>query len=227
MTHQFIPIVIPPELHSCFSLWTLQNHNIFRREFGNFQCFVYQWFVFNDFGEFNSTTSCHQYFGLGIINPYRKLIGSKTAENHRVDRTQSGTSKHCNHCFGNHGHVNNDTVSLFHTQITQASGEFSNGISQLCISKFLLHICYWRIINQCQLVTASLLNVNIECKVGCVKLSTGKPAVKSMFVLRQDCFRKFIPLYLFSLFSPENFRLFYRLLIFIMIIHGILVLENG
>jgi len=52
------------------------------------------------------------------------------------------------------------------------------------------------------------IRLNIQGEIRRVQFPTGKPAIKTMFILGKNCFRKFIPLYLLSLFPPEKFRLF-------------------
>ena len=62
-------------------------------------------------------------FGLASFTLVASSFGSKTTENHRVDRTDSGAGKHRDDCLGDHRHVDDDTITLGDSETLQDSGE--------------------------------------------------------------------------------------------------------
>jgi hypothetical protein len=60
-----------------------------------------------------SATGGHNELGFGIDDSSSQLLGCKTSENYRMNSTNSGTGPGGKKGLWNHGHVNDDSISLF------------------------------------------------------------------------------------------------------------------
>ena len=186
---------------------------------GDAKCFINQRFVFNDIGKFYPAGSRHQGFWFCIINTDRQLIRGEASKNHRVNRSKPGTSQHCDHCFRNHRHVDDDPVSFFNPLVLQHPGKTGNFVQQFTISVTSNGFSDRGIINQSRLLGPPVFHMEIEGQVTRVEFSSLEPVIKTLFILREDRLRFLIPSDQFGVAAPECFRILNGFAVFFLVAH--------
>src|SRR5215469_844976 len=130
----------------------------------------------------------------------------KAAENHRVDCAQSGTRKHSHNRFGDHGHINDYTIALSHAQMGERSRETGYLVTQLVVRECPDGIRNRAIVDQRELVTTALVNVQVKGVITGVYLAADEPSVKWLTAVIQYLVPPFVPVDCFCRFAPETGR---------------------
>ena len=99
--------------------------------------FIQQRLVFHNPTGLDAARCTDNRFGRRIIEPHRKLVRCKATEHNRVDCPEPGTGKHCDHCFGNHRHINNDPVALTDAASGQHARKGRDRVTQFAESETL------------------------------------------------------------------------------------------
>ena len=154
---------------------------------------------------------------MSVINTHSQFVWSKTAKYHGVDCTQSGTGQHGDGRFGHHWHINHHAITFFHTQAFQSTGKQRYLITQFTVGVGGFGVGNRGIVDQRGLFTSTLFHVIVETQITGVQLPVGIPAKVFVLIHAENVGRLFIPGNTISLFLPELFRVFQKLLILFLI----------
>ena len=139
---------------------------------------IQQGFIFDNAVRFMPTRGADNDFWCCIINTFGKFSRSETTKYHRMHSPHARAAKHGNHRFGNHRHINNDTVTGFHTKRLQHSGELSCFLLKLGKSKFASRAGDRRVIYQRILRAATSHHMPVNSVKACIHNPIWKPTVK-------------------------------------------------
>ena len=143
---------------------------------------------------------------LGVVDPGRQFVGGEAAEHHGVDRTDAGAGQHGDGRFGNHRHVDDDPVALFHTGVGEHACQASHHVGELAVAVGALLPGHRAVVDQRSLFTATCLHVPIQRVVTGIDGSTGEPAGHRAGVAVEHAVPRGIPVKLFSGIAPERLR---------------------
>ena len=178
--HQLRPLQISPGDHGPLVLGALQDNAVLRFPGGNFDGLVEQGLVGDDSVAFDPTRSRNNEFGPGIVDARRQFVGRKTAEDHRMDRANPRTSEHGNDRLWHHGHVEDHPVTLLNSLVHQCAGKTGGQVTQFAVRETLDHTSHRTVINQGNLFSAAVGDVEIERIVATVQIAAGKPAIEGL-----------------------------------------------
>ena len=97
-------------------------------ECGHFNGAVQQGFIGNHFFDFNAAGGRDNHLGFGVIDAGGQFVGRKSAENHGMDGAEPGAGQHGDGRFRDHGHVDQNPVSLYNPAGSQCAGKYRNFI---------------------------------------------------------------------------------------------------
>src|SRR5207253_11074853 len=106
-----------------------------------------------------------------------KLVRSKTAEHHGMDRADAGTGQHSDDRLGYHRHVENDAVAGADAQVFEDGGEGCDLIPELAIGEGLLDAGDRTVVDEGRLVGASPFDMAIERVPASVATGPGEPPI--------------------------------------------------
>lgn len=137
-----------------------------------------------------------------------KAQGEAT-EDHRVDRTDTGTGQHGDHGLGDHRHIDGDHITTVHVLATQGVGELADLLVQLTVSDVAVLGRVVALPDDCQLV-ATLFKVAVQAVGGNVQSAVGEPFDIDVMVIKGgllDLGERFDPVDTLGLLAPEAVRL--------------------
>ena len=117
--------------------------------------------------------------------------------------TDTGAGHHGKSRFGNHGHVDQDSVTLLHTQVFQHSGHALHLGMQLAERVNLLDIGLGRNKDQRRLI-GPVLQVPVNRVVAQIGRATDKPLGKRRVAVVANLLWRGFPVHQFGLFRPES-----------------------
>jgi hypothetical protein len=169
---------------------------------------VQQWFVLNYSLTFDATGCSEDCLGGRIINTHGKFVRSKTTENNRVDRTDPGTRKHCDQCFGHHGHIDDDAITLCDAMRIEHASHTRDPFQQGVIGDFGFAVRDRAVVNDCRLRTAPCFNMPVDSVVTGVANAVGEPGGQRCTRVVQYLGWRFDPVDGFRRLGPESLRVF-------------------
>ena len=120
-----------------------------------------------------------------------------------MNRTNARTSQHGKRGFGNHGHVNQNTITFDNAKVLQNSGHALHFCVQVFVGVCFFLLCLRRNKNQGRLVT-TVFEVPIDCVVAQIGSPTDEPLGKGGIRVIADLLGLGLPIHCSGLFSPET-----------------------
>jgi hypothetical protein len=75
---------------------------------------------------------------------------------------EARTAKHCHRCFGNHRHINDDTVAFADAKLRERACKLGDGVAQFAVRKRFALIGDGAVVNERGLVGAAIFDVPVE-----------------------------------------------------------------
>ena len=121
-----------------------------------------------------------------------------------MDRADAGAGQHRDHGLRSHGHVDDDTVALVHTEGLQTIGELAYATMQFRVADVAgLAVIGFK--NDGSLVGLGL-EMAVEAVVGNIHLAVVEPAIERRLALVQDLRERLVPVHEFTRPpGPESF----------------------
>jgi hypothetical protein len=204
--HLFDPVQVTAWNHGGRLLGALQDDALVRFMGGDLDGFIQQRFVGNNLLDLDAAGGRYDDFGLGIVDPRGQLIGGKSTEHDGMHGPDAGTGQHGHGGFGNHGHVNQDTVALFHPQPAEDSSDLGHLVPQFGVGIGLDGVGHRAVIDQRRLVAPAVFDVDVQRIVTGVERSAGKPAIERLVAVVQHLVPFFGPGNGLGRLPPEYWR---------------------
>ena len=148
---------------------------------------------------------------------------AKTAEDDRVHHSDAGAGQHGDHRLGDHGHVDDQPVSLFQAGGTQRSGKAGDLLLKLAVGNPADDAGDRAVVDQGILLRPPALHVAVQGVVAGVEPAALKPADELPSGDIQDTVPLALPVHGLGRLGPESLRLLQRTAIdrFVGFIHGL------
>ncbi|TNC93694.1 MAG: Acetyl-CoA synthetase [Stygiobacter sp.] len=121
-----------------------------------------------------------------------------------MHRAQTGAGQHGDHRFRDHGHVDENAITLAHAQTAQQAGELGHLILQLGIGDGTNGVGDRAVIDDGGLSAATIFDVAIDGVVAGVDLATGEPAIERLARIIQNLVPGLVPVNILGGISPES-----------------------
>ena len=164
---------------------------------------VQQGLVFDDLATTGPAIRTDNDLGARVFNARCQCASCKASKNHSVNGSNACASQHGEGCLGNHGHVNQNPVTLLHAQLLQGSRHALHFSVQLCEGVDLLGIGLGRYSNQCGLVSA-VLEVTVNGVVTQIGGATHKPPCKRRIAVVANLLWRGLPVNALGFFGPKT-----------------------
>jgi hypothetical protein len=135
---QGFPVVLAAFAKLGAALRALLDHHVLRWVFRQFHCLLQQGPVRHHTLILDATAGTEQHLGPRIIDAHCQLGSGEAAEHDRVHGAQAGASQHCDHGLGDHRHIDDHPVALFHSEGVQHSGAEGDALLQLAVADAFL-----------------------------------------------------------------------------------------
>jgi len=216
--HRFVPFHIFLRIVLIRYFCMLKNYNFFDRR-ACLQSFINRCFHGDNFCSSKGSIGRDNQFTTGILNSVRKCLRRKSAENNRVNRAHSRTSKYRNNRLENHRHIDTYSIPFFDAILFENIGELTDLTKEFLISDFFCSVrrCIWLPIKS--YIIGLRWQMSVKAVFGNVEFSPFKPAnIWSREVPCENRVPWFFPSEFFRLFFPKAFRIFEGRLIFCVIL---------
>ena len=130
--HQVVPPVVAIWNHVDWHAGPSDNDDSFDRR-GLFQALVDRLLEQDFLTTSPATIGRDNQLGLGVVVTIGHRFGTESTEDDRMSRADSGTGEHRDRQFGNHWHVQSDSVASRHAQFLQDVGELADFAVQILI----------------------------------------------------------------------------------------------
>ena len=151
----------------------------------------------------------HHHRGRGIFNARGQRTGGKAAKHDRMNGANAGTSQHGKGRLGNHGHVNQDAVILFYTQLQKRCSHALNLCVQLAKAVDLFLVGLGGHTNQRGLF-GTVFQMAVHCVVAQICRAADKPLGKRGVAVITNLHGRRVPVNQLGLLGPESIALVER-----------------
>ena len=127
-----------------------------------------------------------------VHNPLLHRFGREPTEHHRMRGANARTGLHGHHTLNRHGHVNQDTVALFHTLCLETVGKLRYARQQLTVSD-LGDLSIIRFKDDGRLVLDRRAHVLVQAIGTGVEFTISKPAIKRRIAFIQHLGERLAP----------------------------------
>src|SRR5689334_795074 len=111
-----------------------------------------------------------------------------------MNRTDARASQHRNHRLGHHRHVDDDAIAPGDTVIAKCAGEQRDFVQELAIGIRFNDARDWTIVDESDLLGASILDVYVEQVVASVDEAACEPAVEGSLRRIEHVIPFFVPM---------------------------------
>ena len=165
------------------------------------------------FGSAEGTIAGDDEFSIGILKAVCNALCTEPSKNHRVDGSDPCTSQHSNGQFGNHSHIDADTVAFFDAVVLQYVGKLIHLGMQLCIGDHAVVIIRVIGLPYDGGLVGLVHQVPVDTVFSDVELRTTEPFDGRLLEIPiQDLVPGLFPLEMAGHFPPKTLRVFYTFL---------------
>ena len=140
-----------------------------------------------------------------------------------MDRTDTGAGQHRLKRFGDHGHVDDDAITLFDALGAQCTGQASDAVAQFEVADLAFGVGDRAVIDDRGLVATTCLDVAVHGVPTGVDLGIRKPLVQGGIVVVQSFGGLLVPVNRLGLSHPEPLGVVLPALVNILIAHAVLL----
>ncbi len=127
-----------------------------------------------------------------------------------MDGAESRRSEHGDHGLGHHRHVNDDPVAFRHPLAGQHSGKARDLVAQLAVGEDTLRVGDRRVVDECGLVGAAVVDVTVERVRARVHATAREPAIEGSPSVVEHALPRLHPVEQLCGLAPERLRLLER-----------------
>ena len=182
--------------------FAVHNEHAMRLVGGQRQCFVQQRLVGHALTRARTGLCRNHHRGLRVIDARGQGVRSKTTKHHRVNGANAHARQHGKAGLGDHRHVDQHAVALFHAQLQQDGRHALHFVAELAEGVHLLLVGFGGDEDQCRLIGA-VLEMTVNRVVAQVGLPPHEPLGKGRPVVVADLLRLDVPVHQLGLFAPE------------------------
>ena len=169
-------------------------------------CFVEQRLVLDDAAGLKPAARRQDHFRLGVVDPSCELVGRETTEHHRVHRADARTGEHGDRRLWYHRHIEEDSVALLDAEVAQDRGQDLGFNLKLAIGERALLPGQRRIVNDRQLLAATLPHVAVDGVPTGVADAADEPAPVDAGIRVEHPLCRLDPVDLLRGFAPKPLR---------------------
>ena len=159
--------------------------------------------------------------GAAVVDAVCQSVGREARKHDRVDRTDTGTGQHRIRRFGDHGEIQDDTITFGHTLAAQDVRHAANLVVQLVVSDVLCFVVRIVGLEDDRSLVAALFEVTVNTVVGNVQGAIVEPLDADFTEVVVDVFDLGVgldPVQTFAVLAPECFGVVHRLGIHLLIL---------
>ena len=168
---------------------------------------VEQGLVFHDAAGLDAAARGQDDLRLGVVDAGGQLLGGEAAEHHRMHRADARAGQHRHDRFGDHRHVDQDTVARLDAEVLQHGGERRRLVQEFAVAQRPLRSGDRAIVIERRLVRPAAFHVAVERVVAGVDAGVGEPAAVDSRVRVEDSLRRADPGDLLGGFRPKRLRI--------------------
>ncbi len=168
---------------------------------------VEQWFVGYEACRLDATGCRDDGFRPGVVDPRGELVRGETAEDYRVNRSDTSAREHRDDCLGHHGHVDDHAIAACHTQARKHVRKPGRLIAQLPIGERALAFGDGAVVDDGGLIPSSCIDVPVERVEAGIDSPAPEPAVERRIRVVEHHLPAPLPVQRLGRFRPEILRL--------------------
>ena len=159
---RLVPVEVATGHHRRGILRPLQQDNLRHLVSRLLDRLIDQRLVLHDARRLDPARGGQDQLGRAIVDAARQFLGREAAEHHGMDGTDPSAGEHRHNGFGDHRHVEDDTVALAHALGRDHAGDERDLIAQLAIGEGLLGVGERRVVDQRRLLGAATVDMPVE-----------------------------------------------------------------